>query len=245
MKGRTEDMTFWEHVGELRVRLVWSAAGVIAGMIVAYAFWRTLYALLLTPLTRAIPGMELHFLSPQEPFVISIRLAVVGGIILASPMVLLQAWLFIAPALRPAEKRKVAPILPVVLSLFIAGVAFVYFVLLPVSLNFLINYAPDAAAPMLTQDRYFGFVTALCLAGGLLFQLPAVLAVLGFLGIVDAAWLWKHSGWALVVLMILAALITPTGDAFNMLVLTAPLMVLYMIGTGIVWLIRRRAVRQG
>jgi len=72
-----------------------------------------------------------------------------------------------------------------------------------------------------------------------------VLAVLGFLGIVDAAWLWKHSGWALVVLMILAALITPTGDAFNMLVLTAPLMVLYMIGTGIVWLIRRRAVRQG
>ena len=237
---RGREMTFWEHVGELRTRIVWGVAGAAVAVGVAFAFWRWTYAVLLWPLRNAAPEVELNFLSPQEPFVISIRLAVAGGLVLASPWILAQAWLFIAPALYPAEKRRIAPVLPVVLSLFIAGVAFVYFILLPVSLGFLIGYAPDAANPMLTQDRYFGFVTALCISGGLLFELPAVMAVLGWLGLVEARWLWERSGWALVVLMVLAAVVTPTGDAFNMLVLTAPLMALYLVGVLIVWLIRRR-----
>lgn len=234
------EMTFWEHLGEFRLRIIIACIAVGAGMAVAFAGWRVLYALLIHPLAVAVPGVSLNFLSPQEPFVVSIRLAITGGIILAAPVIIWQAWVFIAPALTARERRAVVPVVPVIALLFLAGVAFVYFILLPVSLGFLIGYAPDAASPMLTQDRYFGFVTALLLAGGLLFQLPAVLAVLGWLGIVTAQWLWRYTGWALVLLMILAAVITPTGDAFNMLVLTAPLLALYFIGTGIVWLIDRR-----
>lgn len=233
------ELTFWEHLGEFRLRIVLSVAGLAVGVTVAYILWRDLYELLLHPLKLAAPDVSLNYLSPQEPFVVSVRIALIGGVIFASPFIFGQAWAFVAPALTAREKRSLAPIAPVVALLFLAGVAFVYFVLLPVSLGFLIGYAPDGVEAMLTQDRYFGFVTALCLAGGLLFQLPAVLAILGWLGIVTASWLWRYSGWALVVLLILAAVITPTGDAFNMLVLTASLMGLYFIGIGIVWLIAR------
>ena len=232
-------MTFWEHLGELRRRVFFAALSVMAGMVVAFIFRDWIYTLLSRPLHVAAPDINLKFLAVQEPWIVYIRLALFGGLVLGSPIVLWQGWAFIAPALKRHEKRMVAPILPVVLGLFIAGVLFVYFVLLPVSIGFLLGFAHETAEPVLTQDRYFGFVTALCIAGGLLFELPAVLAVLGWLGIVTSRWLWQRTGWAMVVLMIVAAIITPTGDAFNMLVLTAPLVLLYVIGTVVVWIIER------
>lgn len=232
-------MTFWEHLGELRRRIFSALVALVLGMVVAFLFRVWIYELLLRPLHTVAPEVNLTFLAVQEPWLIYFRLAFFGGLVLASPVVLWQAWAFIAPALKQQEKRLVRPVLPVVLGLFIAGVLFVYLVLLPVSIGFLLNFAHESAQPMLTQERYFGFVTALCIAGGLLFQLPAVLAVLGWLGLVTARWLWQRTGWALVVLMTLAAVITPTGDAFNMLVLTAPLIALYLVGVLLVWLIQR------
>jgi sec-independent protein translocase protein TatC len=232
-------MTFWEHIGELRRRIFFALAALVAGMVVAFLFRVWIYDVLLKPLNTAAPDVHLTFLAIQEPWLIYFRLAFFGGLVLASPFVLWQAWAFVAPALKPAEKRAVLPVMPVVLALFVAGVLFVYYVLLPVSIAFLLGFAHQSAQPMLTQERYFGFVTALCVAGGLLFELPAVMAVLGWLGLVSARWLWQRTGWALVVLMTLAAIITPTGDAFNMLVLTAPLVALYLVGVLLVWLIQR------
>jgi len=232
-------MSFWEHLGELRNRIFAALVALVLGMAVAFVFRVWIYDLLLLPLHRAAPDVNLTFLAVQEPWLIYFRLAFFGGLVLASPVVLWEAWAFVAPALKPAEKRMVLPVLPVVLGLFIAGVLFVYLLLLPVSIHFLLGFAHQAAQPMLTQEKYFGFVTALCISGGLLFQLPAVLAVLGWLGLVTAGWLWRRTGWALVVLMTLAAIITPTGDAFNMLVLTAPLIALYLVGVVLVWLIQR------
>lgn len=237
--GGQKQMTFWEHLGELRRRIFAALSALVLGMAVAFIYRVWIYDLLIMPLHRAAPAVNLTFLAVQEPWLIYFRLAFFGGLVLASPFVLWQAWAFVAPALKPSEKRAVLPVLPVVLGLFAAGVLFVYFVLLPVSIAFLLNFAHESAQPMLTQERYFGFVTALCLAGGLLFELPAVLAVLGWLRLVTARWLWQRTGWALVVLMTLAAVITPTGDAFNMLVLTAPLIALYLVGVLLVWLIQR------
>jgi len=232
-------MTFWEHLGELKRRVGIALAGIAVGMVVAFCFRSWLYSVLIYPLHRAAPDVNLKFLAVQEPWIVYFRLALFGGLVLASPLVLWQAWAFIAPGLKREEKRAVGPVLPVILGLFAAGVLFVYFVLLPVSIGFLLGFAHQTAEPMLTQEKYFGFVTALCVAGGLLFQLPAVMCVLGWLGIVTSRWLWQRTGWALVVLMTLAALITPTGDAFNMLVLTAPLLALYLVGVVLVWLIER------
>ena len=236
-EGKT--LTFWEHLGELRRRIFAAALALVLGMAVAFIFRDWIYGLLVVPLHKASPEVNLTYLAVQEPWLVYFRLAFFGGVVLASPYVLWQAWAFISPALKPHEKRAVMPVLPVVLGLFAAGVLFVYFILLPVSIGFLLNFAHESAEPMLTQERYFGFVSALCIAGGVLVQLPAVLAVLGWLRLVTARWLWQRTGWALVVLMILAAVITPTGDAFNMLVLTAPLIALYMAGVLIVFLIQR------
>lgn len=233
-------MSFWEHLAELRWRLFICALALVAGAGVAYVARLWIYGLLVEPLLRAAPGIKLNYFSPVEPFFVYMRLALFGGVVLASPVVLYQLWAFIAPALTRRERRLAAPVVPLILLLFICGVLFVYFVLLPFSLQFLLGLAPVQAEPELSQERYFGFITALCLAGGILFELPAALGLLGWLGLVNARWLWQRTGHALVVLMIVAAIITPTGDAFTMLVFTAPLMALYLLSIGVVWGIQRR-----
>jgi sec-independent protein translocase protein TatC len=213
---------------------------VIVCAALAWAFKERIYGWLAWPLAQAAPGVKLNFMSPAEPFFVYVRISLLGGVILAAPFILLQLWLFIAPALTRRERRALGPILPLVLGLFLGGVAFIYFWLLPMSLRFLLGMAPDMLQPVLTQDRYFSFIAGLLLAGGLLFQLPLVLGVLGWLGLVTAPWLLRQSGAAVVVLMAVAAIITPTGDAFNMLALTAPLMLLYFASILVVWLIQRR-----
>ena len=245
MKKGTErrEISFLEHLSELRVRLVYCIVAVVIAAGVAYYFREAIYSVLILPLLRAEPGIKLNYFSPTEPFFVYLRISLFSGLLLATPLVLYQLWAFIGPGLTRRERRAVLAVLPLVLALFIGGVLFVYFILLPVSLKFLIGFAHQQLEPELNQDRYFGFITALCLAGGLLFELPAVLGLLGYLDLVQSGWLFKRTGHAMVLLMILAAVITPTGDAFNMLVLTAPLLMLYLVSVFIVWLIQRRKVK--
>jgi sec-independent protein translocase protein TatC len=138
----------------------------------------------------------------------------------------------------------VRPILPVILVLFLGGVWFIYGMLLPVSIKFLLGIARPDIEPTLDQQQYFGLVTTLCLSGGVLFELPAVLGVAGWLGLVTPRGLWNYSSYAFLILMFLAAVITPTGDAFTMLVFTAPLMGLYMFSIGVVWFVQRGRPRE-
>ena len=234
-------MNFWGHLGELRMRIFYSLIAVAVAAAVAYFFRERIYDVLIYPLLRAEPDIKLNYLAPTEPFFVYLRIVLFAGLVLASPVVLLQLWAFIAPALSKREKRVVLLSLPFIGMLFGLGIGFVYFFLLPISLGFLLGIAHTALEPELTQEKYFSFIVGLCLAGGLLFELPAVLGILGWLDMVNARWLWQRTGYALLILMILAAIITPTGDAFNMLALTAPLMVLYAVSIVVVWLIQRRA----
>jgi sec-independent protein translocase protein TatC len=237
-------MTLLEHIGELRTRILRSVGWVVLAGAAAYAFTPQLYALLIAPLHRAAPDLQLHYFSATEPFFVTLRIAITAGLIIAAPLVLLELWGFVAPGLTPAERRAALPVLPVLILLFGSGVWFVYTQMLPVSIGFLLGLAQPGIAPMLDQQQYFAFIGGLCLGGGLLFELPAVLGLLGALGFISAGWLWRNTGIALIVLMILAAVITPTGDAFTMLLLTAPLMALYFLSIGVVWAVQRRA-RQG
>lgn len=232
-------MTLLQHLGELRTRLVRCAGWLGICMVAAYAFQAQIYKILMQPLLIASPEAELNYFSATEPFVVTLRISMMAGAMLAAPLVLLEAWGFIAPALTRREQRAVAPVLPVVLLLFAAGVAFIYYIMLPVSIGFLLALAPPNIVPTLGQQEYFGLVTTLCLAGGLLFEMPAVLGLAGALGFVSPRWLWQNTGYALLVLMVLAAVITPTGDAVNMLVLTMPLLLLYILSIGVVWLVQR------
>jgi sec-independent protein translocase protein TatC len=238
-EGNERMMTLLGHIGELRTRLLRCVGWVIAAGIAAYAFTPKLYELLLAPLAQAAPDVELNYFDPTEPFFVTLRIAFTAGLILAAPLVLLELWGFIAPGLTAAERRAARPVLPLLILLFGTGVWFIYAQVLPVSIGFLLGLAQPGIQPELGQLRYFSFISGLCLAGGILFELPAVLGLLGALGFVSAGWLWRNTGLALVVLMVLAAIITPTGDAFTMLLLTAPLMALYLLSIGVVWAVQR------
>lgn len=232
-------MHLLEHLAELRDRLLRCALALVLAGTGAYIGKDWIYEGLLHPLLLARPGITLKFFAPTEPFFIYIRLAVFGGVVLASPVILYQIWAFVAPGLTPRERGIARPVIWLILLLFAAGVGFVYFLLLPPSLGVLLGMANPNTEAVLGQSYYFNFVIGLCLAGGILFELPVVIGLLGWLGLVSAAWLWQKSAYALVLLLTLSAIITPTGDAFTMLVLTLPLMLLYWLSIVLVWLIQR------
>lgn len=238
-RSRVDSLTFWEHLTELRIRLFRMIIAVVVAASVAYIWREKLYDVLIAPLLKADPDITLNYFAPTEPFFVYLKIALFAGLILASPVVFYELWAFISPALNPREKLVTKGMIFPVVVLFLGGVSFVYFVLLPFSLQFLLGFAHEKLEPELNQDKYFSFITGLCLAGGILFELPVVLGLLGWLELVNARWLWQKTGVALVVLMIIAAVITPTGDAFNMLALTAPLLGLYLVGIVVVWLIQR------
>ena len=224
------NMSFWEHLAELRRRLVFSLIAVVLCAGAAYFYRRELYDILLFPLQQAAPGTVLHSFAPTESFVVYLRVIFFAGLVAAAPLVAWQAWAFIAPGLKPRERRLAVPSILAVALLFIAGVCFVYFLLLRTSLMFLLGFAHPDVVPLLGQNQYFSFITALCVAGGVLFELPVLMVVLALLGLVNARWLWEHMAHAMVVLMVLAAVLTPTGDAYTMLLLTLPLAALYLAG---------------
>jgi sec-independent protein translocase protein TatC len=232
-------MSFIAHLAELRDRLIRCALALLIACCAAYFAKDWLFDGLYRPLKEACPGLKLHVLAPTEAFFIYLRIAVFGGVVLASPILLYQIWAFIAPGLSAGERRIARPVIWVILLLFAAGVSFVYFMMLPPSLKVLLGMVSPHTEIDLRQSYYFDFVIGLCLAGGTLFELPVVISLLGYLGIVSPAWLWEKSAYALVVLLTLSAVITPTGDAFTMLALTLPLMLLYWLSIAFVWLIQR------
>jgi sec-independent protein translocase protein TatC len=234
-------MTLWGHLAELRTRLMRSVGWVLLAMLGAWLLLPRILGLLQAPLDSAAPDLALNVFSVTEKFFLLVRIACYAGITAASPLILWELWCFIAPGLTERERRMVRPVLPFVLLLFAGGVVFVYYMLLPISLKVLLGLAIPGVENEIGLALYLNFVLGLCLAGGLLFELPVVLALAGWIGLVDARWLWQHSAHAFVVLMILAAVITPTGDAFTMLALTVPLMVLYLLSIGLVAVIKRPA----
>ncbi len=236
-------MTFWQHLGELRTRLFRSMLYILVCTGVAWFYKGAVIDLLTVPLFRYDPEIILTVLSVQEAFLLYIRIAIYCGIAAASPLVLLELWGFILPALRPRERRMILPVLPLVLFLFIAGVLFIYYQLVPVSVAILLGMAKIEFNIMLTVDRYLNFVLGLCMAGGIMFEMPIVLAILGYLELVSSRSLWQKSNIAVVVLLVVSAVITPTGDAFTMILFTLPLLALYFVSTLVVWLIERRIRR--
>ena len=239
MSDAARTMSFWGHLAELRVRIVRSAVWVALAALGAWLLLSPILALLKHPLDVAAPNLQLNNFSVTEQFFLDVRIVMYAAVTAASPLILLELWGFIAPGLTARERRMVRPVLPFVLLLFSGGVVFVYYMLLPVSLSVLLGMLPPGVNNVQSQTQYLNFVLGLCLSGGLLFELPIVLALAGWIGLVDARWLWKNSAYAFVVLMIAAAIITPTGDAFTMLALTVPLMALYVLSIGLVAVIRK------
>ncbi len=240
-------MPFLDHLEELRWRLLKSllaiAVGTALGWFLAQHF--DLVGLLKRPIAPLLPDGRLVFTSPTEPLLLTLKLAFVVGVLLASPVVVYQAWAFLAPALYQRERRLIVPALTAGLGLFLLGAAACYRWVLPAALRVLFEFQRADLAPFITIDRYFAFATQLVVAFGVVTELPLVVTILAALGLVTPQFLARHRRYAVVIGALVAAFLTPP-DALSMLLMLVPLLLLYEVSIFCAWVAsRRRAKRAG
>ncbi|MCK5353271.1 twin-arginine translocase subunit TatC [bacterium] len=241
-------MTFLEHLDELRKRILHSAAAVGIAFVICWAFSEYIYRFLAVPIAAVVaPGQsveagmkELVFLRPTEPFSIWIKVSFVAAIFLSAPYLVLQVWFFIAPGLYRKEKSYALPFLFSSTFLFLVGGAFAYYVILPTALEFLINQYGAPFRAMVSAIEYFNFEVVILVGMGLVFQLPVLVAFLSLFGMVTPGFLWKNFRYAFLLILIVAAVVSPTADALNLFLWSGPMVVLYAISIGISWIFKRR-----
>ncbi|MBD3427309.1 MAG: twin-arginine translocase subunit TatC [Candidatus Omnitrophica bacterium] len=225
------------HLEELRKRiLICLAALVIAG---AFSFWKG--GFLMSLVRRPVNGLvdELIFISPTEAFVAYIKVALLTGFIVSFPLVLYNFWGFIAPALDRRKRYRMLIWLGFALALFLAGILFSYFVAIPAALNFLLNFSEGIAVAKITLGKYISFFGALVLVGGITFEIPIIIGVLADIGLLRASVLRRKRHYAILAILVFAAVITPTQDILNMLIFALPMIILYEIGIVIATLIEK------
>ena len=218
------------HLIELRARLVKVTIAVAVIFAVAAIFSGELYTLIAEPMVAALPkGSQMIATDPLTPFSTPLRLAFYVALLLAAPVMLYQAWAFVAPGLYRHEKRLAAPLLVSSMLLFYAGCAFAYFVLLPAMFKFLAVTSPQAVAMMPDIARYLDFVAVISLASGLAFEVPVAITILVLLGWVTPKQLREFRGYALIVIAVIAMIVTP-GDGVSMVLMMIPMYLLYEVG---------------
>ena len=230
-------LTLREHLLELRKRLKWAVLFLGLGFVASYHWSIPIFHFLMRPVLAALPEGEkaLHFSSSVEPFFIYLKVALYAGLFIAAPAILWQIWAFIAPGLYRRERRAIVPFVLAATLFFMAGAAFCYTVILPPAFEFLINSAGPDIKPVLMMDEQLGLVMALILAFGIIFELPLVLTFLGMIGVVDHKFLAKYRRHAIVLNVIIAAVVTPTGDPFNLALMAVPMLLCYELGVLGAW----------
>lgn len=220
-----DTMTLLEHLEEFRRRLIIVCGAILVSTLLCFLFAQQLVAILAQP----IGGLQkLQAIDVTENISVFMTVSLTGGLILAMPVILYHLIAFVTPGLNPAEKKWLFIFLPAGAILFLSGVAFAYFVMLPRAIPFLLNFLGIPTAPR--PQTYFGFVTRLIFWIGVSFELPLLMAFLARIGLVSAAFLAKNFRYAIVIIAIVAALVTPTPDPLNMGLVMAPLIVLYGLG---------------
>lgn len=244
-------MSFLEHLEELRRCIFRAVVGVVLAFFACFAYADRIYGFIEIPLLAALKahGLDqrsLVYFNPIEPFNLYVKLALIAALFLASPWVLYQVWVFIAPGLYPRERRYVVPFVLFTSALFILGGVFAYRFAFPLALDFLIGYA-HRFTPQININEYFNLFATVVLGLGIVFELPTLIFFLSLLGVVNARFLIRNFQYAVLVIFIVAAVITPTADITTMVVFAAPMVGLYVLGIGIAYIFgkdrrqRRRA----
>jgi len=246
MKQKNVEMPFLDHLEELRQRLFWIAGAVLLGIVVAFFLLSKLdiIRVLERPILPYLHGRNLIYTHPGTSFSILLNASLVLGIILAAPVIVGQLWGFMSPALHPHEKRVVIPVLVGMVVLFLLGIALSYFVVLPLTLGFLMGIESSALTPMISATEYFDFAIAMCLASGVIFEVPIAVLLLTALGLITPRFLSKYRRHAIVICLVAAAFITPGGDPYSLFALAIPLYLLYEISVVVSFVAFRKRLRR-
>ena len=239
---RDREASLSQHLRELRRRLLISVAAVIACTVVTFIFYKQIIELLVRPagdLTASVGGGPgLVYIEVTEMVAVTLKVSLVAGFVLAFPVVLFQVVMFVAPGLTSRERRYLLTFMPAVGLAFAGGVAFGYFVLIPPAISFLLSWGSDVATPMIRIGNYVNVVVMLLFWMGIVFETPLVMFILAKLGVVSSKGFARWRRQWIVVAFILGALITPTFDPVNQLLVAAPLILLYEVG---IWLAKLAA----
>ena len=230
MSKNDKQMTFISHLAELRQRLIKSIIALVITTIIAFIFARYIFDFLIRP---APDDISLIYIEMTGMIATYFKVALMGGVVLAMPVLVYQGIMFVSPALTRREKRYIYLALPWITLMFAGGFAFGYFILVPPATNFLLSFMTDVARPEIMIDNYVSIVTRLLVAIAVVFETPVIITFLARLGIVKPEWLARKRRWAIVVAFILAAVITPTFDPINQSLVAIPLIILYEIS---IWL---------
>lgn len=248
-----EKLPITEHLGELRKRIVTSLLVFLAAFMVSFSFSEDIFRLIIFPLKYnlvlslknpyfqflpddKLEGAKLIFLAPTEALWMSIKISAVSAFIIGLPVFLYQVWRFISPGLLQHEKKYFIPFIFSASTLFLVGAFFCFFIVLPFAISFLLTYkVGDVLMPMLSVGMYVDFCLKFILAFGLIFELPILIIFLTKMGIVTPQFLAKNRKYAILMSFVVSAILTPTPDAFNQILMTVPMIALYEVG---IWLSR-------
>ncbi|HKS82664.1 MAG TPA: twin-arginine translocase subunit TatC [Candidatus Acidoferrales bacterium] len=238
-------MSFFDHLVELRTRLIRSLLGIGLGMVVGMFISQRVIDFISQPMTAALRAnhldQHLYYTSPAGYIGLYITLGLYLGIALAMPYVLYQIWLFVAPGLYKHERRAASGFIISSMVLFVCGVAFGYFLLLPQVLTFLVGFANQGPIkPLISINEYFELILVVLIGLGVIFELPVLIFILSLFGIVTPKFLLRNFRYAMLIITIVAAVVTPTPDATTMLIFMAPMVVLYFVGVLVSYMVLRR-----
>jgi sec-independent protein translocase protein TatC len=237
-------MSFLDHLDELRRRIIYSLVAVFIGLGIALFFMGPLFQFIFRPMQALLPaGQTLIYTDPSEAFFLQIKIALMAGLILASPVVASQLWLFIAPGLYAHEKKLAIPFVVMSSTLFVGGAAFAHYLVFPIVWRFFVSFTNDFQTFMPRVEPAFSMYLRLVLALGITFQLPTLVLFLARLGIVTPRLMVRHFKYAVLLIVIASAVLSPDGGGVGMLAMGGPVIVLYILSIGLAWLFGKKRTK--
>jgi sec-independent protein translocase protein TatC len=234
-------MSFLDHLDELRRRIIYAAVALFVGFVISFFFIGDIFDFIMRPLQLMLPpGGTLVYTDPTEAFVLNIKIALIAGLILASPAVMLQVWLFVAPGLYAHEKKWAIPFVVMSSFFFTAGAAFSHYVVFPLTWKFFVSFTNDILTFMPRIEPAFSLYLRLLLAFGVVFQMPTVVLFLARMGVLTARFLIRNFKFAVLIMVILSAVITPDGGGVSLIAMTGPMILLYGLSILLAWLFGKK-----
>jgi sec-independent protein translocase protein TatC len=237
-----EKMSFLEHLDELRKRIVNACIATAIGVVVSFFFIDRIYKFIMGPTIRVLPkGSKLMFTEPGEAFSLYIQLSLIAGAVIAAPYIMYQVWKFIAPGLYTNEKKFAVPFVLLSSSGFVGGALFNHYIVFPFMISFFASFMTDDLLFMPKLESVFGMYTKFLLIMGLVFQMPTIVFFLAKMKLVTARFLARNFKYAILIIFIVAAVVTPSGDPGTQTIFALPMIGLYVVSIGIAWIVRPKA----
>ena len=234
-------MSFLEHLDELRKRLTVSAIALAVGVLIAFLFINRIFDFIMLPLATMMPkGSNLIATEPTETFMLYMKIALLAGVVISAPAITWQLWLFVAPGLYAKEKRFAMPFVFLASVCFVAGAAFSHYFVFPWAWTFLANFKPEYMLFMPKIQAVFSLYSVMLLAMGIIFEMPAVVFLLARMGLATPRFLWRNLKYAVLIIFVVAAVITPSGDMMTQTLMAAPMLGLYLISIVIAWVFGKK-----